>query len=206
MRISSAAVMLALTAAVILAGVFWKGARGALLGLALAWIASLPYIGRNVAWWPEYYFYLPGAGLAAAVAAPRWKLWPIACLPLIVWNLRAQPPRAGAMLADMHHYEQVTRETAPESGIPYAVFVNVNSGLAWAGWQFGGSLQAFELWDVPGGPARVYTGRTLEETRDRMKRDFPQATRRGRWPEDRPPSLRGARPPARRRLFPWPAA
>ena len=163
MRISSAILLLGATAAMTLIGALWKPARGVLLGIALVYFASLPYIGRNVAWWPEYYFYLPGVGLAAAVAAPRIKLWPVACLPLIAWNVKAELGRANATLVEMHRYEQVTRETPPQSGVPYAVFVNVHSGLAWAGWQFGGSLRAFELWDAPGGTARCYTGRTLEE-------------------------------------------
>jgi hypothetical protein len=205
MRTASAVLLLSATAAILFAAFRWLPARGVFLGAALAWSAALPYAGRNVGWWPAYYFYLPGAGLAAAVSAPRFRFWPLACLPLVVWNLRSNLAGDRATLAEMRRYEQVTRETAPRS-VPYAVFVNVNSGLAWAGWQFGGSLRAFELWDAPGGPARCYTGTDLAETRERMRRDFPGAARRGRWPEDRPPELRGARPPARRRLFPWPPA
>lgn len=205
MRTSGAVLLVAATAAILLAAFRWLPARGVLLGAALAWIAALPYAGRNVGWWPPYYFYLSGAGLAAAVSAPRIRFWPLACLPLALWNVRSNLAGDRATLVEMHRYEQVTRETAPQSGVPYAVFVNVNSGLAWAGWQFGGSLRAFELWDAPGGAARCYTGGDLGETRERMRRDFPGAVRRGRWPEDRPPALRGARPPARRRLFAWPA-
>ena len=204
MRASTAALLAAATAAILLAASLRPPARGVLLGAAVAWIAALPYLGRNVGWWPPYYFYLPGAGHAAAVSAPRLRLWPLACLPLVLWNIRGDVAGGKAMLAEMRRYEQVTRETPPQSGVPYAVFVNVNSGLAWAGWQFGGSPRAFELWDVPGGPARCYTGDDLDATRARMLRDFPAASRRGRWPEDRPPALRGARPPARHRLFPWP--
>ncbi|HEY7113511.1 MAG TPA: hypothetical protein VIA45_11315 [Thermoanaerobaculia bacterium] len=204
MRAFGAALLLAATAAILIAAFLWLPARGVLLGIALAWIAALPYAGRNVGWWPPYYFYLPGAGLAAAVAAPRIRLWPLACVPLVLWNVRGDLAGGKATLAEMRRYEQVTRETPPQSGVPFAVFVNVNSGLAWAGWQFGGSLRAFELWDAPAGPARCYTGNDLDEVRARMRRDFPAASRRGRWPEDRPPALRGARPPARRRLFPWP--
>ncbi len=206
MRPPIAALLALITGGLLAMGVLWRPARGVLLGLALAWIASLPYIGRNIPWWLEYYFYLSGVGLAAAVAAPRLRYWPLACVSFVVWNLSAHVPRADTILAEMRRYEQITRETPVQGGIPYAVFLNVNSGLAWAGWQFGGSLQAFELWDAPGGPARCYVGQTLEGAREKMKRDFPQALRRGRWPEDRPPSLRGARPPARRRLFSWPEA
>jgi hypothetical protein len=206
MRAPIAAALLLITAGTLAAGVVWKPARGILLGLALAWIASFPYAGRNTVWWIGYYFYLSGVGVAAALAAPRLKYWPLVCLPFVAWNLKLQVPRAAGILAEMRRYEQITRETPVQSEIPYAVFVNVNSGLAWAGWQFGGSLEAFELWDASGAPARCYTGQTLEQAREKMKQDFPQASRRGRWPEDRPPSLRSARPPARRRLFPWPEA
>ena len=206
MRPPIATALLLITVGILAAGVLWKPARGILLGMALAWIASLPYVGRNAPWWIEYYFYLSGVGVAAAVAAPRLKYWPLVCLPLVAWNLKAQVPRAAWILTEMRRYEEVTRNTPVQTGIPSAVFVNVNSGLAWAGWQFGGSLEAFELWDASGAPARCYTGQTLEQAREKMQQDFPHAIRRGRWPEDRPPSLRSARPPARRRLFPWPEA
>jgi hypothetical protein len=202
-RLGMALLLGAVTLAIVGAAIGWSPARGVLLGLGLAWIAALPYVGRNVIWWPDYYFYLSGVGAALAFAAPRLRGWPLLCIPLIAWNLRNESMRTRFILGDMHHYEQVTRET-PIGRPDYAVFVNVNSGLAWAGWQFGGSLKAFELWDVPGGPARCYTGSNLEDVRAQMLADFPKATRRGRWPEDRPSSLRKARPPARVRLFPWP--
>jgi hypothetical protein len=200
----AAVVFLALLVGLALA---WRPARGLLPGIAFAWISALPLLGRNVNW-SEWYFYMPAAGVAVALAlaAPRSRLWTVPCLLLLAWNLYDQKWRARYFADQAENYRQVTLSTPPSRDATAAVLVNIHSGLAWTGWQFGGSIQEFELWQSPAGRAGCFVGSSLEEARRNMRRQFPDAQLRSSWPADMPPALKTARAPARHELFPWPAA
>lgn len=188
-------------------GLAWRPARGLLPGLLFAWAATVPLLGRNVSW-PEWYYYMPGLGAAAALALafPGSRLWTAACLVLLAVNLRDQASRAGYFATQSANYRQVTLDTPAAGEITAVILVNVHSGLAWTAWQFGGAVEVFELWDAPAAAPRCYPGRDLAELRARMLAEIPDARRRSRWPDDLPAGMRGARAPARREIFPWPAS
>ncbi len=184
-----------------------RGMRAALPGLAFAWIAVAPLLGRNVRW-SDWYFYMPAAGVAAAVALafPRSRAWLLAPAVLLAWNLHDQRWRSRYFVEQAERYRQVTLTAPPASDAAAVVLVNIHSGLAWSGWQFGGAFEAVELWQSDEDGAACFTGPSLAEARQAMLRIYPRAVRRSGWPADMPPGLRNARGPARHALFPWPAA
>jgi hypothetical protein len=196
----------ALLAAVLAAALVWPAARAALPGLLIAWTSVLPLLGRNLTW-PEWYLYMASAGVAIALAAlaPRSRAWAALCIALVAWNVAAQQPMARDFLRYTRQYEQVTRATTPTPHAPYVVLVNVHSGLGWTAWQFGSSVQSFELWMSSQEGAGCFVGETREEAAAAALRQFPDGRRRMRWPDDMPPGMRSAKAPPRAHLFPWPA-
>lgn len=204
---ASLALGAAVLCGVLLLAAVARPARPLLPGLIFAWIAVVPMLGRNVNW-SEWYFYLPAAGAAAAIALAfpdsRAWLWVVACVALAAWNLSGQVARSQYFVRVAEGYEAITRTSTPSREVSAAILVNVHSGLAWTAWQFGGSVRTFELWDSPDGRSRCYAGRDLGVLRARMRSEVPAVVLRSRFPEDLPPGMRGARAPARHELFPWP--
>lgn len=201
----AAGIAVAVLAGALILAAAVSAARGILPGLLFAWISVGMLLGRDVNW-SEWYFYLPAAGAATALALafPRAWPWAAACLAFCAWNVSDQVWRFRYFADQAENYRQITFATPPSHEAKAAVFVNVHSGLAWAAWQFGGSTEDFELWASPDGRARCYAGRDLGELRARMLAEVSGARRRSRWPEDLPPGMRAARAPARHELFPWP--
>jgi hypothetical protein len=212
-RVPPIAIAAGALALLLVVGVTWRPARGILPGLAFAWIAVVPMLGRNVGW-SEWYFYLSAAGVASALAfaldplASRGTVGLALALVLAVgigaWSLSKQAGRARYFAGVADGYETITRSVPASRDAAAAVFVNVHSGLAWTAWQFGGAVRRFELWDAPDGKARCYAGRELEALRSRMLSEAPGAVLRSRYPDDLPPGMRDAHAPARVELFPWP--